>query len=45
MSTNDVMKPKHYIEVSEALKVDLQPKDIHDDDGNFIQQDPLFKNH
>ena len=43
LSTNDVMKPKHYIEVSEALKVDLQPKDIHDDDGNFIQQDPYLK--
>jgi hypothetical protein len=25
------------------LKVDLAPKDTHDDDGNFIQQDPYLK--
>ena len=43
LSTNDVMKPKHYMEVSDAMKVDLAPKDIHDDDGNFIQQDPYLK--
>ena len=43
LSTNDVLKPKHYIEISDALKVDLAPKDIHDDDGNFIQQDPYLK--
>jgi len=43
LSTNDVMKPKHYMEISDAMKVDLAPKDIHDDDGNFIQQDPYLK--
>ena len=43
LSTNDVMKSKHYHEISEALKVDLAPKDTHDEDGNFIQQDPYLK--
>ncbi len=43
LSTNDVMKSKHYHEISEALKVDLAPKDTHDEDGNFVQQDPYLK--
>ena len=43
LSTNDVMKSKHYHEISGALKVDLAPKDTHDEDGNFVQQDPYLK--